>query len=700
MVPLRISQLDFDTTAPSPDWDDIVYAESIGVWLALKPDSDKVARSTDGLTWTYEDLPMGANWLALVWSEEAELFAAFCTNNSAISVATSPDGITWTNAHPENSLCRSCVYGQGKFVGVGGIGQSIGISTFTKANFALAGVGSSTRTVSFNANLSTLLLVGIVGETSDVVTGVTFNSVAMTLVDKVQATGDRWIYLFKLLSPTLGGSFDLTVSFSTTNQGSAIHIAGYSNAGDVLQFDTDTGNGSSITTSLTTTYDLSWLAQFSVNVADSTGTNGTGGTVRTTTDTQGGTLADSAAAKTPPGSHSIAVNVTASDWAAITVAFRPAVTLGFLNSADGVTWTESESPNVSFQAIAYSPELDLFCALARNGLTTGVFAGMHIFTSPDGTTWTPRTLATGANSIAGGNCILTWADDLGLFVAVLTTGDVATSDDGINWSLMTLSVDPNATQVEAVTWAKRLGALMFVGDDDGVSGLKPLMFSEDGETIESVDFTGLAGSWSRLVYSPVEDRLVAFGQFNADYAMLVEFGPSITEVDPPSGDIVGGNTVNVIGTGFEDGAQVVFGNVFATDVVVVSDVLITCVVPPHATVEFVDVTVTNPDARYDVGDDFYEYATDTSGDEPGGTGTPQIGLLGVPCAPGSIDPAFGPIAGGTPVTIYGQGFRVGSTVLFGGSPATSVVVDVSGTFLTCVTPAHQSGEVDVEVLEP
>lgn len=65
----------------------------------------------------------------------------------------------------------------------------------------------------------------------------------------------------------------------------------------------------------------------------------------------------------------------------------------------------------------------------------------------------------------------------------------------------------------------------------------------------------------------------------------------------------------------------------------------------------------------------------------------------------SIDPAIGTLAGGTPVDINGVNFVAGSSILFDGVPATSVVF-VNSTKYTAVTPSHQVGAVTVQVIAP
>lgn len=65
----------------------------------------------------------------------------------------------------------------------------------------------------------------------------------------------------------------------------------------------------------------------------------------------------------------------------------------------------------------------------------------------------------------------------------------------------------------------------------------------------------------------------------------------------------------------------------------------------------------------------------------------------------SVSPATGPASGGTNVTLTGAGFASGATVTFGGASATNVSV-TSATAITCTTPTHAAGAVDVAVAVP
>ncbi len=155
--------------------------------------------------------------------------------------------------------------------------------------------------------------------------------------------------------------------------------------------------------------------------------------------------------------------------------------------------------------------------------------------------------------------------------------------------------------------------------------------------------------------------------------------PNPITVSPNIGSTAGGTDVTITGSGFTGATEVTFDGVAATNCTVVNDTTITCTTPPHA-VGSVNVAVTGP----------------------GGTGTLTNGFtyenLPVP-SPTTVDPNTGSTAGGTDVTITGSGFTGATEVTFNGVAATNCTV-VNDTTITCTTPAHAAGSVNVAVTGP
>src|SRR5687768_7856106 len=73
--------------------------------------------------------------------------------------------------------------------------------------------------------------------------------------------------------------------------------------------------------------------------------------------------------------------------------------------------------------------------------------------------------------------------------------------------------------------------------------------------------------------------------------------PSIMQVIPSSGPIGGGTVVTILGSGFDQGATVVFGGAACTPVVYVSANQLQCTTTAHAE-GAVTVVITNPSNLY------------------------------------------------------------------------------------------------------
>jgi hypothetical protein len=150
--------------------------------------------------------------------------------------------------------------------------------------------------------------------------------------------------------------------------------------------------------------------------------------------------------------------------------------------------------------------------------------------------------------------------------------------------------------------------------------------------------------------------------------------PAVSSVTPDKGPVAGGTAVTVTGTAFASPATVTFGGALATSVSVVDASTITCQTPAHAAGLVAVEVITGYGSGSQA--DAYEYVA--------------------PPTVTSVTPDAGTTAGGTAVTIGGTTFVGVQTVAFGGAAASGVSV-VDASTITCTTPAHAAGAVDVVV---
>jgi len=178
---------------------------------------------------------------------------------------------------------------------------------------------------------------------------------------------------------------------------------------------------------------------------------------------------------------------------------------------------------------------------------------------------------------------------------------------------------------------------------------------------------------------------------------------NVVSVYPPAG--CGATDVTIHGTGFGDGAAVLFDNIPAANIVVVDSEHITCTVPAHADGP-VDVTVINVDANSDTAIGAYIYGTPYWIKEHvvvlGNTHYSTVNL-GLPVAVIAVDPPGVNKDAGSDFTIVGAGFQEGATAtLVSGDNRTAIdVVFVDSGTLTGITPDRPfKGTVTIIVTNP
>jgi len=147
-----------------------------------------------------------------------------------------------------------------------------------------------------------------------------------------------------------------------------------------------------------------------------------------------------------------------------------------MTSPDGITWTARSVPSGEWKAVTFGN--GLFVAVADYGTN-------RVMTSTDGTTWTARTAA--ATSLWRG---LTYGNGLFVAVAWLGTNRVMTSPDGITWTARSAA---EANGWKSVTYGNGLFVAV------SFNGTNRVMTSTDGITWTARS-AAEASSWSKVTY--------------------------------------------------------------------------------------------------------------------------------------------------------------------------------------------------------
>ena len=186
---------------------------------------------------------------------------------------------------------------------------------------------------------------------------------------------------------------------------------------------------------------------------------------------------------------------------------------------------------------------------------------------------------------------------------------------------------------------------------------------DDGGTAPQIpdNTVGIRGNTRNSPYSIGSDEFI--------------LNPTFVSCTPNTCAITGGRNVSVVGTGFQSGLSVTFGGTPATNINFVSSTNFTCDVPAHALGQ-VDIVITNTDTGTVTATNAFTY-------------TPLPTFT-------SCTPDHGSDFGGTVAQIVGTGFLTGASVSFGGAAATQVAV-FDSEHISCKTPAHAYGTVDVTV---
>jgi hypothetical protein len=208
-----------------------------------------------------------------------------------------------------------------------------------------------------------------------------------------------------------------------------------------------------------------------------------------------------------------------------------------MTSPDGITWTPRSVPqDTDLNSVAYSPTLDRFIAV---GFTAGSVDGQRGFQSSDGITWTTITSVALA-ALAWRD--ITWSPEKASFCAVAQTNStsaIAFSPDGLVW---TRRASAGQGQWQCVQWCSGFnggaGFWLIVGN----GGVFRIATAVDQS---STGFTGRATAWDAtltprgLGYSPVLNMAVLACNTGSVRVAKSTDGINWTDI---TADIPGGST--------------------------------------------------------------------------------------------------------------------------------------------------------------
>lgn len=165
-----------------------------------------------------------------------------------------------------------------------------------------------------------ILIVSINGPVSstDDVSGITYNSVALTKIRSQQIPSDRLVSLWYLIAPATG-AHNIVASFTGTY--CAGISASYTGVRQSVQPDSSavgtTSSGSGLTISTITATDNTWLVGGFGDASGGVVSAGANTVVRQSVTAEGNSYGDSNSAQTPAGSHSLAVTGPTTNWGGV-----------------------------------------------------------------------------------------------------------------------------------------------------------------------------------------------------------------------------------------------------------------------------------------------------------------------------------------------------------------------------------------------
>lgn len=289
--------------------------------------------------------------------------------------------------------------------------------------------------------------------------------------------------------------------------------------------------------------------------------------------------------------------------------------------------------------------------------------------------------------IGGNNCAVT-AETSTTITCTTTAGSAGASDVqvtnndsqfGTKTGAFTYLDAPTVASISPVAGSVNGGATVTITGTNFYTGASVSLGGSSCTVLTLTSTTITCRTNAHAAASVAVDVTNVDAQTTSGSAYEYRPAPTVTSVSPSIGPVAGGTSITVTGTGFVAGATVTVGSSDCT-VSATTATSITCTTTLSLVSGSVAVKVTNPDDL-----------------QQGSKSTAFIYLMAPTIT--SVSPAIGALAGGTTITLTGTNFYPGAQVQLDGVDCTAESVN-SDTSMTCVTPAHVAGTIDVSVANP
>jgi len=455
------------TTATDTIWKAVCWSSTLSKFVAVGSCATAVpstATSVDGTNWTVQPSIAGS-WNNIVWSPFYNLFVACSSDPSGTAVMTSPDGVTWTARTTPNFGWKYITW--------------IPTLNIFVLNGMLTGIGSTTHRIakSIDGGITWTLVTHPAVQSTPSCYGYGAWSPSLSLYVVADNASSWYLTTSDFTTWTLNTNIILPSSRGmiwSANLGVFITTVIYEAYGSSYPFYASSSDG------------LNWVYQYAWNTATAYGST-----------VNGALLFDNTGSIV----YSPELNITVFFGNNQTLILDNSNGNGVSNVINAKEYTVNIPCGLNSNAV-WSPTLGIFICINSNSKNTLIktstvaSSATMISNLPNVSCYTYNAPSSAVNWIS--NC---WSSSLGLFVVVGSgTTAVATSTNGINWTVRTVS----KTNLTSVCWSPSLG--LFAASSN-TSSTTSILTSSDG--ITWTPRTTPAKAFQYIIWVAVLNKFVA-----------------------------------------------------------------------------------------------------------------------------------------------------------------------------------------------